>query len=328
MTQALGALADRVAGSVIRPDDEAYEEARRVYNAMIDVRPAAIVRCATEDDVVAVVRLAAENGHGPRRPRRWTQRARLRHRRRRDRRRPVRPAVGRRSTTRRAHRGRRRRHHLGPVQRRHRSARPGHHRRDHLHHGHRRADPRRRHRLPLPGARPVLRQPAVGPRGHRRRRAASPPTRTRTPTCSGRCAAAAATSASSPSSPTGCTRSTTILGGPMFFELSDGAGDLQVLPATASTTAPREFGGFPAFQIAPPLPFVPEDRAGEPFARSSPAGPAPGGGAAVPRRFPRRSPRRSPSISARCRTRRSTAPSTGCSRPACSTTGRPPTSAT
>jgi FAD/FMN-containing dehydrogenase len=62
MTQALGALADRVAGSVIRPDDEAYEEARRVYNGMIDARPAAIVRCATEDDVVAVVRLAAEKG--------------------------------------------------------------------------------------------------------------------------------------------------------------------------------------------------------------------------------------------------------------------------
>src|SRR5688572_33474736 len=62
MTQALGALADRVAGSVIRPDDEAYEEARRVYNGMIDARPAAIVRCATEDDVIAVVRLAAEKG--------------------------------------------------------------------------------------------------------------------------------------------------------------------------------------------------------------------------------------------------------------------------
>src|SRR4029079_9465631 len=28
-------------------------------------------------------------------------------------------------------------------------------------------------------------------------------------------------------------------------------------------TAPREIGGFPAFQIAPPLPFGPEDRAGE-----------------------------------------------------------------
>jgi FAD/FMN-containing dehydrogenase len=62
MTQALGALADRVAGSVIRPDDEGYEEARRVYNGMIDARPTAIVRCATDDDVVAVVRLAAENG--------------------------------------------------------------------------------------------------------------------------------------------------------------------------------------------------------------------------------------------------------------------------
>src|SRR5215210_4441942 len=53
MTQALGALADRVSGPVIRPGDEGYEEARRVYNAMVDVRPAAIVRCATDDDVVA-----------------------------------------------------------------------------------------------------------------------------------------------------------------------------------------------------------------------------------------------------------------------------------
>ena len=29
--------------------------------------------------------------------------------------------------------------------------------------------------------------------------------------------------------------------------------------------APEEFGGFPALQIAPPLPFIPEDRHGEPF---------------------------------------------------------------
>src|SRR3954447_5139990 len=62
MTQALGTLAERVSGSVIRPGDEGYEEARRVYNAMIDVRPAAIVRRAPEDDVVAVVRAAAEKG--------------------------------------------------------------------------------------------------------------------------------------------------------------------------------------------------------------------------------------------------------------------------
>lgn len=60
MTQALATLADRVSGTVIRPGDEGYEEARRVYNGMIDVRPAAIVRCATDEDVVQVVRTAAE----------------------------------------------------------------------------------------------------------------------------------------------------------------------------------------------------------------------------------------------------------------------------
>jgi FAD/FMN-containing dehydrogenase len=62
MTQTLSALVDRVTGPVICPGDEAYEQARRVYNAMIDARPAAVVRCATADDVVAVVRHVAETG--------------------------------------------------------------------------------------------------------------------------------------------------------------------------------------------------------------------------------------------------------------------------
>jgi FAD/FMN-containing dehydrogenase len=57
---------------------------------------------------------------------------------------------------------------------------------------------------------------------------------------------------------------TTIYGGPMFFELSDGAAVLKYFRDFIKT-APREYGGFPAFQIAPPLPFVPADRAGEPF---------------------------------------------------------------
>ena len=35
--------------------------------------------------------------------------------------------------------------------------------------------------------------------------------------------------------------------------------------ASSSRTRPEEFGGFPAWQIAPPLPFIPEDRHGEPF---------------------------------------------------------------
>jgi FAD/FMN-containing dehydrogenase len=55
-----------------------------------------------------------------------------------------------------------------------------------------------------------------------------------------------------------------IYGGPMFFELSDGPALFAYFDEFIKT-APREFGGFPAFQIAPPLPFVPEDRVGEPF---------------------------------------------------------------
>jgi FAD/FMN-containing dehydrogenase len=55
-----------------------------------------------------------------------------------------------------------------------------------------------------------------------------------------------------------------IYGGPMFFELSDAPAILAYFNEFIKT-APREYGGFPAFQIAPPLPFVPESRVGEPF---------------------------------------------------------------
>ena len=55
-----------------------------------------------------------------------------------------------------------------------------------------------------------------------------------------------------------------IYGGPMFFELAD-AGDVLRWYRDFIADAPEEFGGFPAFQIAPPLPFIPEDRHGEPF---------------------------------------------------------------
>jgi hypothetical protein len=39
-----------VRGQLIAPDDPAYEEARLVYNAMIDKRPALIVRAADVAD--------------------------------------------------------------------------------------------------------------------------------------------------------------------------------------------------------------------------------------------------------------------------------------
>jgi FAD/FMN-containing dehydrogenase len=57
----------------------------------------------------------------------------------------------------------------------------------------------------------------------------------------------------------------TIYGGPMFFEL-DVVEELFKTYREWIAAAPRAMGAFPAFQIAPPLPFVPEDRVGEPFA--------------------------------------------------------------
>src|SRR5690349_15344669 len=53
-----------------------------------------------------------------------------------------------------------------------------------------------------------------------------------------------------------------IYGGPIFFELDD-AGDLLRWYREYIIDAPEAFGGFPAFQIAPPLPFIPEDRHGD-----------------------------------------------------------------
>ncbi len=47
---------------LISPDDPRYDAARTVWNAAIDHRPAAIVRCTSTADVVAAVRLARERG--------------------------------------------------------------------------------------------------------------------------------------------------------------------------------------------------------------------------------------------------------------------------
>jgi FAD/FMN-containing dehydrogenase len=59
--QTVEQLRERVGGEVIAPGDEGYEDARRVLNAMIDRRPAAVVRCAQTADVVAAVDFAREN---------------------------------------------------------------------------------------------------------------------------------------------------------------------------------------------------------------------------------------------------------------------------
>jgi FAD/FMN-containing dehydrogenase len=46
-------------GQLIGPDDPDYDEARQVYNAMIDRRPGLIARCSDADDVAAIVRFAS-----------------------------------------------------------------------------------------------------------------------------------------------------------------------------------------------------------------------------------------------------------------------------
>jgi FAD/FMN-containing dehydrogenase len=48
-------------GTLFHPGDEGFDEARGVFNGMIDRRPALIARCADVDDVAAVVRLARDN---------------------------------------------------------------------------------------------------------------------------------------------------------------------------------------------------------------------------------------------------------------------------
>lgn len=46
-------------GELLHPDDDGYDEARTIWNAMIDRRPALIARCASTEDVIAALELAA-----------------------------------------------------------------------------------------------------------------------------------------------------------------------------------------------------------------------------------------------------------------------------
>jgi len=59
---AMKELQKQVKGGVLLPAGAAYDEARHIFNAAIDRRPAVIVRCTETPDVVAAVRFARENG--------------------------------------------------------------------------------------------------------------------------------------------------------------------------------------------------------------------------------------------------------------------------
>jgi FAD/FMN-containing dehydrogenase len=54
-------LTPKLRGQLIGPEDAAYDDARAVWNGMIDRRPALIVRCAGATDVIHAVRLAREH---------------------------------------------------------------------------------------------------------------------------------------------------------------------------------------------------------------------------------------------------------------------------
>ncbi len=58
----LESLTAQVRGEVITPGHAGYDDARRVYNAMIDRRPALVVRCQTVADVIACVNFARQQG--------------------------------------------------------------------------------------------------------------------------------------------------------------------------------------------------------------------------------------------------------------------------
>lgn len=58
----LAALAARLRGPLLRPGDPGYDEARAVWNGMIDRRPALVVRCLGTADVVTCVEFARASG--------------------------------------------------------------------------------------------------------------------------------------------------------------------------------------------------------------------------------------------------------------------------
>ena len=55
-------LRTRVSGTVTGPGDPGYDEARAIWNGMIDRRPAAVVRAAGTDDVAPTIGFAREHG--------------------------------------------------------------------------------------------------------------------------------------------------------------------------------------------------------------------------------------------------------------------------
>ena len=62
LTKATQNLRGKVKGQMVLPGDPNYEEVRKIWNAMIDRRPAGIVQCAGADDIPHALQFARQNG--------------------------------------------------------------------------------------------------------------------------------------------------------------------------------------------------------------------------------------------------------------------------
>ena len=58
----IDALRASLSGAVLRPGDDGYDDARTIFNGMIDRRPGLIARCAATGDVAKAVTFARERG--------------------------------------------------------------------------------------------------------------------------------------------------------------------------------------------------------------------------------------------------------------------------
>lgn len=57
----INSLQEQLEGSIIRPDDDEYDDARAMWNGMIDKHPALIVRCNSTEDIQHAVNFTREN---------------------------------------------------------------------------------------------------------------------------------------------------------------------------------------------------------------------------------------------------------------------------
>jgi FAD/FMN-containing dehydrogenase len=58
---AIRAFNDQLRGDLLEPEDDGYDDARTIWNAMIDREPAMIARCTGTADVISAVNFAREN---------------------------------------------------------------------------------------------------------------------------------------------------------------------------------------------------------------------------------------------------------------------------